>query len=78
MTLTKSGFKGQIGLQFGGELKNGWEKEKRRRRGRGDQAKMYGTLDFCMETNLDHGIEWIYGTLRLCMIKSLSPNLGFC
>ena len=38
----------------------------------------YGTLDFCMETNLDHGIEWIYGTLRLCMIKSLSPNLGFC
>ena len=33
----------------------------------------YGTLDFCMETNLDHGIEWIYGTLRLCIIKSLSP-----
>ena len=31
---------------------------------------------FGMETNLDHGIEWIYGTLRLC-IKSLSPNLGF-
>ena len=38
----------------------------------------YGTLVFCMETNLDHGIEWIYGTLRLYMIKSLSPNLGFC
>ena len=27
-------FKGQIGLQFGGELKNGWEKEMRRGRGR--------------------------------------------
>ena len=39
---------------------------------------LYGTLDFCMETNLDHGIECIYGTLRLCMIMSLSPNLGFC
>ena len=32
MALTKSGFKGQIGLQFGGELKNVWDKEKRRRR----------------------------------------------
>ena len=27
----------------------------------------YGTLDFCMETNLDHGIEWIYGTLDFCI-----------
>ena len=38
----------------------------------------YGTLDFCMETNLDHGIEWIYGTLRICMVNELSSNLGFC
>ena len=30
-----------------------------------------------METNLDHGIEWIYGTLRLCMVNILSPKLGF-
>ena len=30
-----------------------------------------------METNLDHGIEWIHGTLRLYMINSMSPNLGF-
>ena len=30
-----------------------------------------------METNLEHGIVWIYGILRLCMVNSLSPNLGF-
>ena len=39
MALTKSGFKGQIGLQFGGELKNGWEKEKRRRRRREEEEE---------------------------------------
>ena len=31
------------------------KKKKKRRRGRGDQEKRYGTLDFCMETNLDYG-----------------------
>ena len=52
----------------------------KRRRGRGRrrriQAKIklrYGTLDYY----LDHGIEWIHGTLRLCMINIMSPNLGF-
>ena len=61
-----------------GELKNGWEKEKRKGRERRrreeeeEEIKQKG-----METNLDHGIEWIYGTLRLCMINSLSLNLGF-
>ena len=39
MALTKSGFKDQIGLQFGGELKNGWEKEKRRRRRREEKEE---------------------------------------
>ena len=27
-------------------------KKKKRRRGRGDQAKRYGTLEFCMELTL--------------------------
>ena len=30
-----------------------------------------------METELKYGIVWIYGNLRLCMVNSLSPNLGF-
>ena len=80
------GFKGQIGLQFGGELKNREgrrreeeeEEEKKKRREEESQAKVWNFVFFCMETNLDHGIEWIYETLRLCMIKSLSSNLGFC
>ena len=38
---------------------------------------MYGTLDFWYGNYLDHGIEWIHGTLRLGMINSMSPNLGF-
>ena len=59
MALTKSGFKGQIGLQFGGELKNGWEKgkEKRRRRRREEEEEeikqkgmetepKYGSMEF--------------------------------
>ena len=72
----------QFGRGNRGEEK-GEEKERRRGRGRGrkeiKQAKIkrYGTLDFCMETNLDHGTEWIYGTLRLCMVNILSPKLGF-
>ena len=37
----------------------------------------YGTLDFWYGNYLDHGIEWIHGTLRLCMINIMSPNLGF-
>ena len=30
-----------------------------------------------METELKYGIVWIYGILRLGMVNSLSPNLGF-
>ena len=45
-------------------------KKKRRRKGR-DQVQKG------IETNIDHGIEWIYGTLRLCMVNILSPKLGF-
>ena len=54
------GFKGQIGLQFGGELKNGWEKEKRRGRGRRrreeeeEEIKQKG-----METTLGMDFVWI-------------------
>ena len=47
--LSKHGIKTKIGLHFGGELKNGWEKEKIRGRERrrreeekeGDQAKVW-------------------------------------
>ena len=55
----------------------------KKRRGRGRrriQAKIklrYGTLDFWYVNYLDHGIEWIHGTLRFCMINIMSPNLGF-
>ena len=34
-------------------------------------------LDFWYGNYLDHRIEWIHGTLRLCMINIMSPNLGF-
>ena len=44
------------------------EEEKKRRR----EIKQK-----CMETNLEYGIVWIHGILRLCMVNSLSPNLGF-
>ena len=44
------------------------EKKKRRRR----EAKIKG-----METELKYGIVWICGILRLCMVNSLSPDLGF-
>ena len=51
-----------------GEKKKKKRKRKRRRR----EAKQKG-----METNLEYGIVWIYGILRLCMVNSLSTNLGF-
>ena len=41
-------------------------KKKKRRRGRGDQAKRYGTLDFCMETHLGYEFYEIWnGSLGL-------------
>ena len=50
--------KTKIGLMFRRELKNGWEKERRRGRGREEEVQArptrYGTLDFCMEL---HGIR---------------------
>ena len=79
------GFKGQIGLQFGGELKNRWEKEKRR--GRGDQAKRYGTIWFCMElwifvwklTLIMNSIRFGMDPWICMMINLLKPRilLGF-
>ena len=47
------------------------KRKKKKRRKRRDQVQKG------METNLDHGIEWIYGNLRLCMVNLLSLNLGF-
>ena len=49
-------------------------KKKKRRRGAKIKPTRYGTLDFWYGNYLDHGIEWIHGTLRLCMINIRSPK----
>ena len=48
------------------------EEEEEKKKRREEERKIKG-----METNLEYGIVWIYGILRLCMVNSLSPNLGF-
>ena len=55
------------------------EEEKKRKKMEEPRSSQQGMelWIFGMETNLDHGIEWIHGTLRLGMINSMSPNLGF-
>ena len=58
--LNKHGLKGQNWSHVLGRRETvEREEQKERRRGRRwrsqDQAKRYGTLDFCMETNLDYG-----------------------
>ena len=79
MALANMEFKRPKLVSFGKKEKREEEEKKRKKREEPRSSKpRYGTLVFCMETNLDHGIEWIYGTLRLFMIKSLSQNLGFC
>ena len=62
-------FKDQIGLIC--ERSKIVKREKKRKE-RSSKPR-YGTLDYY----LDHGIEWIHGTLRLCMINIMSPNIGF-
>ena len=52
----------------------GDEKRKRKKKRR---RKMRDQRQKGMETNLDHVTEWIYGTLRLCMVNILSPKLEF-
>ena len=76
--LNKHGFKDQNWSHVLGQERNRRERrakggkkrkwKKKKKRSQGSQG---------METNLDHGIVWIKGILRLCMIDSLSPNLGF-
>ena len=48
------------------------EEEEEKKKRREEERKIKG-----METNLEYEIVWIYGILRLCMVNSLSPNLGF-
>ena len=76
--LNKHGFKDQNWSHVLGEERNHRERrakeEKKRKR---KKKKKRSQASQGMETNLDHGIEWIYGTLRLCMINILSPNLRF-
>ena len=58
--------------------KKGRRRREEEKEWRSSQASQrYGTLDFWYGNYLDHGIEWIHGTLRLCMINIMSPNLGF-
>ena len=61
-----------------GELKNGWEKERRRGRGREEEEKRRGKEgQKGMETNLDYGFYEIwYGSLVLYGYY-LASNLGF-
>ena len=66
--LNKHGFKRSKLVSFWGRKKNVKRKKKKRRRGRGDQASQ--------------GMElWIlygsHGILRLVMVNSLFPKLGF-
>ena len=67
MALTKHGFKDQNWFPFGGELKNGWEKERIRGIGREEEEKRRGKpSQKGMETNLDYGFYEIwYGSLVL-------------
>ena len=77
-------FKGQIGLQFGGELKNGWEKEMRRGRGRrrgeekgGIKSKKVWKLTLIMNSMRFDMDPWF---CRVCMTNNLlKPRvlLGF-
>ena len=85
MALTNMYFKTKLVSCFRGEERNRRERRRRRREeeeeGGGFKPRSskprYGTLDFWSGNYLDHGIEWIHGTLRLCMINIMSPNLGF-
>ena len=74
------GFKGQIGLQFGGELKNregrrGEEEEEEKKRKKEDSSQDQAKV-WKLTLNMD--------SMRLSMnfyawlVSSLSPNLGFC
>ena len=51
-----------------GEKREEEEEEEKKKRSQASQG---------METNLEYGIVWIYGILRLCMVNTLSPNLRF-
>ena len=42
-----------------------------------EEKKKFKQGQLGMETELKYEIVWIYGILRLCMVNSLSPNLGF-
>ena len=80
MALENMGFKDQNWSHFGKEKKT--EEERRRGRGREEEEKpskpRYGTLDFCMETNLDYDSMRLYMNFHAWLVSSLSPNLGFC
>ena len=75
--LNKHGFKDQNWSHVLGEERNRRERRANGEMKRKRKKKKRSQASQGMETNLDHGIVWIYGTLRLCMINSLSLNLGF-
>ena len=66
--------KTKIGFHFGESSKTD---RRRREEEEEEEKKKFKQGQQGMETELKYGIVWIYGILRLCMVNSLSLNLGF-
>ena len=60
MALANMGFKDQNWSHFGKEEKCEEEEEEEKKRKRRSSTPRYGTIDFCMETNLDYGFYEIW------------------
>ena len=56
-----------------GEKRKGEEEEEEEK----EEKKKFKQGQKGIKAKLKYGIVWIYGILRLCMVNSLSPNLGF-
>ena len=79
MALANMGFKDKKLVSFWEREENvkEEEEEEEKQRKRRSSKPRYGTLDFCMETNLDYGFYEIwYGSLVLYGYY-LASNLGF-
>ena len=71
------GFKTKNGLQIERIVERERREEEKREEEEEEEKKKRSQAQKGMETELKYGIIWIYGILRLCMVNSLSPNLGF-
>ena len=78
MALTNPWDKTKIWSPMGNREQTVWEKRMgEEEEEEEEEKKKFKQGQQGMETNLEHGIVWIYGILRPCMVNSLSPNLGF-